>query len=110
DRITGLPRRTMVKSEEIREALADPVKQITAAARRTLEKTPPELSADLVRTGVTLAGGGSLLRKIDVAIQDAIQLPVRIAEDPMTCVARGTFEFLSQLHLYSQVLPSGDDN
>ena len=53
---------------------------------------------------------GALLRKMDVAIQEAIQLPVKIADDPLTCVARGTFEFLSQLHLYSQVLPSGDDN
>jgi rod shape-determining protein MreB len=77
------------------------VQQITSAVRRTLERTPPELSADLVRTGITLAGGGALLRKMDVAIQDAIQLPVRIADDPLTCVARGTFEFLSQLHLYS---------
>jgi rod shape-determining protein MreB len=86
------------------------VKQITSAVRRTLERTPPELSADLVRTGVVLAGGGALLRKMDVAIQDVIQLPVRIADDPLTCVARGTFEFLNQLHVYSSVLPSGDDN
>jgi len=110
DTITGLPRRTLIRSEEIREALADPVKQITSAVRRTLEKTPPELSADLVNTGITLAGGGALLRKMDAAIENTIQLPVRIANDPLTCVARGTFEFLKQLHLYSQVLPSGDDN
>jgi rod shape-determining protein MreB len=110
DTITGLPRRTMVRSEEIREALADPIKQITSAVRRTLEKTPPELAADLSGSGLTLAGGGALLRKMDVAIEQVIQLPVRIAKDPLTCVARGTFEFLNQLHLYSQVLPSGDDN
>jgi len=110
DTITGLPRRTLIRSEEIREALADPVKQITSAVRRTLEKTPPELSADLVNTGITLAGGGALLRKMDAAIENTIQLPVRIANDPLTCVARGTFEFLNQLHLYRQVLPSGDDN
>jgi rod shape-determining protein MreB len=110
DTITGLPRRTIVKSEEIRSALSEPVKLITSAVRRTLEKTPPELSADLVRTGITIAGGGALLRKMDAAIHDAIGLPVRVAADPLTCVARGTFEFLSQLHLYSQVLPSGNDN
>jgi rod shape-determining protein MreB len=110
DTITGLPRRTVVRSEEIREALADPIKQITSAVRRTLEKTPPELAADLSMSGLTLAGGGALLRKMDVAIEQVIQLPVRIAKDPLTCVARGTFEFLNQLHLYSQVLPSGDDN
>jgi rod shape-determining protein MreB len=110
DTITGLPRRTLIRSEEIREALADCVKQITSAVRRTLEKTPPELSADLVNTGITLAGGGALLRKMDAAIENMIQLPVKIANDPLTCVARGTFEFLNQLHLYSQVLPSGDDN
>ncbi len=110
DTVSGLPRRTMVKSEEIRLALSEPIRQITAAVRRTLEKTPPELAADLVTTGITIAGGGALLRNIDKAIQEIVQLPVRIAKDPLSCVARGTFEFLSQLHLYSQVLASGDDN
>ncbi len=109
DTITGLPRHAIIRSEEIREALHAPVHQITDAVRRTLEMTPPELSADLVQSGVLLAGGGALLRGIDSAIEEVIRLPVTIADDPMTCVARGTAEFLNQLQLYRQVLDSGDD-
>jgi rod shape-determining protein MreB len=109
DTITGLPRRAIIRSEDIREALSEPVRQIIAAARRTLEATPPELAADLVQDGVILAGGGALLRGVDRALEDAIQLPVRVADDPLTCVARGTAEFLNQLHLYSRVLASGED-
>lgn len=109
DTITGLPRHAIVRSEEIREALAEPIRQIFAAVRRTLEMTPPELAADLVQAGVVLCGGGALLRGIESAMEEAIQLPVQVAEDPMTCVARGTAEFLNQLHLYRQVLDSGDE-
>ncbi|MFO0982564.1 MAG: rod shape-determining protein [Planctomycetota bacterium] len=109
DAITGLPRRGVITSEEIREALKEPVQQIIKAIQTTLETTPPQLSADLVDTGITMAGGGSLLRGIDRAIEDVIQLPVRIADDPLTCVARGTAQFLDQLELYSKVLNTGDD-
>jgi len=109
DSVTGLPRQTVLRSEEVRQALAEPVRQITESACRALECTPPELAADLVRTGVVLCGGGSLLRGIDQAFADVLQLPVRIADDPLTCVARGTAEFLNQLHLYSGVLASEDD-
>ena len=109
DTITGLPRFATITSEEVREALRDPVRQIISTARVTLEMTPPELAADLVDSGVTLAGGGAKLRGIDRALEDALNLPVRVADDPMTCVARGTAEFLDQLHLYRQVLSSGED-
>ena len=109
DTITGLPRHTEIRSEEVREALSEPVRQIVATARQALEMTPPELAADLVQNGVVLCGGGARLRHIDQALEEALQLPVRVAEDPLTCVARGTAEFLDQLHLYRQVLTSGED-
>jgi rod shape-determining protein MreB len=109
DMMIGLPRRTVVTSTEIREALLEPAMAIIQAIRNTLENTPPELAADLVSQGITLCGGGTLLRGIDRIIEQEVQLPVRIASDPMTCVARGTGEFLNQLDLYSRVLESGED-
>jgi len=74
-----------------------------------LETTPPELSADLVNNGITLAGGGVLLRSIDRKIGEDVQLPVRVAENPLECVARGTGEFLNQLDVYSKVLESSEN-
>jgi rod shape-determining protein MreB len=109
DLSAGLPRRAIVTSEEIREALSGPVKRIIEAIRHCLEQTPPELSSDLVHTGVTLCGGGALLRGLAAAIEEEIQLPVRVAEEPLTAVARGTGEFLDQLELYSKVLETGDE-
>ncbi len=105
----GLPRRTIINSEMIREALAEPVKAIIQTIRATLETTPPELAADLVTNGVTLAGGGVLLRSIDRRIEEDVQLPVRIAEAPLECVAKGTGEFLNRLDRYSKVLESSED-
>ena len=105
----NLPRRSTITSEEVREALAPPVRRIIEAIRHCLEHTPPELSADLVHNGITLAGGGALLRGLARAIEEEIELPVRVAEDPLTCVARGTGEFLNQLELYSKVLETSDE-
>ena len=109
DMMIGLPRRTVVSSVEIREALLEPVMSIVQAIRTSLEHTPPELAADLVQQGITMAGGGSLLRGIDKIIEQEVQLPVRIASDPLSAVARGTGEFLNQLDIYSRVLESGED-
>jgi rod shape-determining protein MreB len=105
----GLPRRAVVSSEMVREALDEPVKAIIQTIRATLEMVPPELSADLVNNGITLAGGGVLLRSIDTRIEEEVQLPVRIADAPMECVAKGTGEFLNRLDLYSKVLESSED-
>ena len=110
DLMIGLPRRTIVTSTEIREALMEPVMSIIRAIRSTLEGTPPELAADLVQQGITLCGGGALLRDLGVIVEQEVQLPVRVAGDPLTCVARGTGEFLNQLDLYSRVLDSGDES
>ncbi len=110
DMMIGLPRRTIVTSSEIREALLEPVMAIVQAIKATLENTPPELAADLVQQGITMCGGGALLRGIDRVVEQEVQLPVRIGSDPMTCVARGTGEFLNQLDIYSRVLEETNDD
>jgi len=109
DLTLGLPRRALINSEQVREALNGPVQEIIMAIRSTLEDTPPELAADLVNSGITLVGGGALLRGLDRMVEEEVQLPVKIAEDPLTCVARGTGEFLNALHVYSRVLESDDE-
>ncbi len=109
DTLTGMPRKIELTSEEVREALLVPVRKIIGAIRSTLAATPPEIAADLVDEGVTIAGGGALLRGLAQAIEDETQLPARIAEDPLTAVARGTLRFLENLEEFSKVLQSGDD-
>jgi rod shape-determining protein MreB len=83
------PKTVTMTSEEVREALSEPVRSIVESARLTLEKTPPELSADLIDRGIVLAGGGSLLRGIDRLLAEETGLPVHIAENPVTAVALG---------------------
>ena len=110
DLIGNLPRSTSVTSEEIREALADPIRQIIDGIKETLEKTDPELCADLVQQGIVLCGGGVLLRGLDELIRKETGLPVRIADDPLTCVARGTAIFLERLDQYASVLDTIEDD
>ena len=86
----GLPKNIEVSSEEIREALADPVNQILDAIRATLEKTPPELSADIIDHGIMLTGGGALLRGLDLLVAQETGMPVHVAESPLDCVVDGT--------------------
>lgn len=86
----GLPKNVEVTSEEIREALSDPVSQIIDAIRSTLEKTPPELAADIIDHGIMLTGGGALLRGLDKLIEIETKMPVHIAENPLDCVVDGT--------------------
>jgi rod shape-determining protein MreB len=97
DQVTGLPKTIAVTSEEIRTALMEPMSQIIAVIKDSLENTPAELSADLVETGITVAGGGALLRGIDRLLAKETGLPVRISEDPITCVVRGTGRYLEEL-------------
>ena len=86
----GLPKNVDVTSEEIREALADPVSQIVDAVKSTLEKTPPELAADIIDHGIMLTGGGALLRGLDKLLSAETKIPVNIATNPLDCVADGT--------------------
>jgi len=97
DLIAGLPKMITITSEEIREALSEPIAQIVEAVRITLERTPPELSADLIEKGIILAGGGSLLRGVDKLIAEETSLPVHVADDPLTAVVLGTGKVLSEL-------------
>jgi len=109
DLVAARPRKVIVNSEEIRGALKKPIDAIMDAIKETLEKTPPELSADLINYGLTMVGGGSLLRGIDKTISKEIQIPVKIAEDPMTAVAKGTGIVLENLDLIQESLECGED-
>jgi rod shape-determining protein MreB and related proteins len=104
DMITGLPRKATVKSEEIREALLEPITAISEAVTRTLERAEPELAADLVENGIMMAGGGSLLRGLPAVISKATGLDVKLAEDPLTCVARGTAIYLENIDEWKATL------
>ena len=90
DLLTGLPRSVEVGSDQIREALEPTVAEIIDAIKETIEETPPELVADIMDQGIVLAGGGALLAGLDKRVAEATQMPVHIADDPLTCVVRGT--------------------
>jgi rod shape-determining protein MreB len=104
-----MPRRVTITSEEIREALSEPIESIVGAVKSTLERTPPELSADLVDRGLVLAGGGGMLRNLDKALYSELGIPVSIADDPLTCVARGTGVILENIDALQDTLESGDE-
>ena len=108
DTISGLPRKIVITSEEIRECLKEPISAIIETVTRTLERAEPELAADLIDNGITMAGGGSLLRRLDRVLANATGLSVRLAEDPLTCVARGTSVYLENLEQLKDTLESDD--
>lgn len=97
DLVTGLPKTVEISSEEVREALSEPVAALVERVRSVLERTPPELAADIVEKGITLTGGGALLRGLDRLIEAQTDVPVHIAEDPLTCVAVGTGLYLDMV-------------
>ena len=92
-----------MNSEEIRDALAEPVSAVVDAIKVALERTPPELAADIVDNGIVLAGGGALLANLDILIKEKTGLPVTVAEDPLTCVVRGSGKALEDLDLLRKV-------
>ena len=96
DLVAGLPKTIEVTSEEIRESLAEPVTAIVERVKGVLEQTPPELSSDIIERGITLTGGGALLRRFDNLLSLATSIPVRVAEDPLSCVAIGTGRALEE--------------
>jgi rod shape-determining protein MreB len=90
DLINGLPKTVKITSEEVREALSEPIQAIVEAVKAVLEKTPPELAADIIDRGIILTGGGALLRGLDLLLGEVTGIPVLVADDPMSCVAVGT--------------------
>jgi rod shape-determining protein MreB len=90
DLINGLPKTVKITSEEVREALSEPIQAIVEAVKAVLEKTPPELAADIIDRGIILTGGGALLRGLDVLLGEVTGIPVLVADDPMSCVVIGT--------------------
>ena len=103
DLLTGLPKNVNVRASEIQMALSEPVTSIVDAVKMTLEKTPPELSADIMDKGIVMAGGGALLKGIDKLLTEETGMPVHIAEDPMLCVALGTGMALENIELLKRV-------
>lgn len=104
DLVSGIPKSIVISSEEIREALNENVTTIVESVLNLLEKTPPELSADIFDRGIVLTGGGALLKGLDERLRRETSLPVHVAEDPLTAVARGTGKVLEDLQSYSSVL------
>lgn len=104
DTISGLPRKIVITSEEIREAFREPIAGIIEGVIRTLERAEPELAADLIENGMHLAGGGSLLRGMDTVLSNATGLKVAHADDPLTCVARGCSVYLENLEILKDAL------
>ncbi len=104
DLVSGFPRMIQVTSVDIREALSEAVSEIVDAVRSLLEKTPPELSADIFDRGIMLSGGGALLKGLDERLRRETSLPVNVAEEPLFAVARGTGKALESLNDYSSVL------
>jgi rod shape-determining protein MreB len=104
DLVSGIPKVVRVHSSEIREAIQEPIQQIVDAVRRALEITPPELASDIVDRGIVMAGGGAMIRGLDVLLSQETSLPIRLDEDPLTCVVRGTGRILDDPEKYRAVL------
>jgi rod shape-determining protein MreB len=103
DLVAGVPKTLELKSDEVREALAEPVNAVVEAVKIALERIPPELGADIVDKGIVMVGGGSLLRNLDILLREATGLPVMLAEDPLTAVALGTGRCLDEPRLLRDV-------
>jgi rod shape-determining protein MreB len=103
DLVAGIPKTIEVTSEEVREAIAEPVNIIVEAVRIALEQTPPELAADIVDKGIVLAGGGALIRNLDVLLREETGLPIMIADDPLSAVVVGSGKALDEIDILSQV-------
>lgn len=109
DLLNGLPKAVMIDDTQVREAISKTVNKIIENIKITLEITPPELVADIYESGIYLTGGGALLRGFDKQIASATKIPVHIADDPLTCVVRGTGILLSDPELLEKVLTPGSD-
>jgi rod shape-determining protein MreB len=106
DLLTGLPRTVDITAEQVRDAIEAVVQQIVDTIKDTIEETPPELVADIMDQGIVLAGGGALLNGLDRRVSEATQMPVHVADDPLTCVCRGTGKALEELDAMERTLVS----
>jgi len=104
DLVAGIPKTMKISSVQVREALSEPLDAIIEAVRQALEQTPPELSADILDKGIVVTGGGALLKGLDKRLREETNLVINIAEDPLTCVVRGTGEVLENMTQFSKVL------
>lgn len=104
DLVSGIPKVVRVHSSEVREAIQEPIQQIVDAVRRALEITPPELASDIVDRGIVMAGGGAMIRGLDILLSQETSLPIRLDDDPLTCVVRGTGRILEDPEKYRAVL------
>lgn len=104
DLVDGIPKTVLVNSKDIRKALEDPIMNIVEAIRMALERTPPELASDILDRGIILTGGGALLRNLDARLRDETKMAINIADDPLTCVARGCGMVLDQPEKFHKVL------
>ncbi len=104
DLVAGIPKTLKLTSEEIREALSEPISQIVEALKTALEETPPELAADIVDRGIVMTGGGSLLRGLDTLLKEQTNLPINVVDDPLLCVVLGAGKVLDDIHTYDRIL------
>jgi rod shape-determining protein MreB len=109
DLVTGLPRQVIITDTDIREAIMSSIVSLVDGIKEVLETTPPELLSDIMNRGLVISGGGALLRGLDTMIQNVIKIPVYVAEDPLTAVARGTGVILDDFDSYKEVLLNTDD-
>ena len=105
DQVAGLPRTITVSSNDVVEALSEPISAVLGVIKSVLERTPPELSSDIIDRGIVMIGGSSMLRKLDELIARETGVPAYVAEAPMACVAQGAGKALEQYELLRRVVP-----
>jgi rod shape-determining protein MreB len=110
DLVTGLPREVVLTDSDIREAVSQSIDNLVDSVKEVLETTPPEILADIMHRGIYLVGGGALIRGLDKLIEEFVKIPVHIADDPLTAVARGTGIILEDIDLYEDVLIANEDD
>jgi len=108
DMVTGLPKTILLSSEEVRQAMGEPVAQIIGAVKDTLDRTPPELAGDIMDRGITLAGGGALLQGMDDRLREECQMPAQLTDSPLTCVAVGSGKSLEEFEVIHRMSRNSD--
>jgi rod shape-determining protein MreB len=104
DLVAGIPKNLKLTSDEIRDAIHEPISQIVDALKNALEQTPPELAADIVDRGIVMTGGGAMLRGLDTLLKEETNLPINVVDDPLLCVVLGAGKVLDNLHVYERIL------